>query len=567
MKFFSASRLGRQLCSPELYAETQNGQDENISEEDLHRYTRHRWLFNEEKELSKRYVEFDLQQLVQVAISVCEGAQFCIKVTKCAEGLHNKAFILTMDNGCEVFAKLPNPNAGAARLTTASEIATRKLLSEVLKLPVPRVLAWSFDAAGNHVGAEYIIEEKAPGVRLGSVWNRWPRNSKLQLITQVIDIQNTLTGVTFDRHGCIYFKDDLRSLGEEPEKATIQSATTSIPDIFAIGPLTTGELWNGVRSGMNLDRGPWKNPSDYTRALGLNEIAYIKPYAISRMNYYRSLKTQEHPEDGLALLTKYMKVAPYLIPQSTNEAAFNEAASNNVLMHPDLHLDNIFVDPDTLQITRIVDWQSACVAPLFYHADVPRMCSHRGPLQEGWVVPERPEDFDSLSAEEQRQVDDDLESQILHKYYEAQVYKRSPRYWSALQDKSIPIIRKPVWLVTGVWENRDLFFLRESLMSLFAQWEELVPGVPCPISFTNQDVELHSKEEENIKGVGKLLTLLRDESVLPVDGMVQPKDYDTAQKNSRKFKDIFIGLAKDDEEKELFTKLWPYQESADTECL
>lgn len=49
------------------------------------------------------------------------------RVTKCTEGLHNKAFILTTDNGCEVFAKLPNPNAGPARLTIASEITARKL--------------------------------------------------------------------------------------------------------------------------------------------------------------------------------------------------------------------------------------------------------------------------------------------------------------------------------------------------------------------------------------------------------------------------------------------------------
>lgn len=129
----------------------------------------------------------------------------------------------------------------------------------MLKLPVPRVLAWSFDAASNPVRAEYIIEEKAPGVRLGSVWNQWPRKSKLQLITQVVDIQNNLADVTFDMHGCIYFKDDLRSLGEEPKEVNIQSTTTSVPDTFAIGPLTTGELWNGVRSGMNLDRGPCKS--------------------------------------------------------------------------------------------------------------------------------------------------------------------------------------------------------------------------------------------------------------------------------------------------------------------
>lgn len=46
------------------------------------------------------------------------------RVLKCLEGLHNKAFILTMDHGVEVFAKLPNPSAGPARYTTASEVAT-----------------------------------------------------------------------------------------------------------------------------------------------------------------------------------------------------------------------------------------------------------------------------------------------------------------------------------------------------------------------------------------------------------------------------------------------------------
>jgi hypothetical protein len=36
-----------------------------------------------------------------------------------------------MDNGTEVFAKLPNPNAGTPQYTTASEVATRKLVSYV----------------------------------------------------------------------------------------------------------------------------------------------------------------------------------------------------------------------------------------------------------------------------------------------------------------------------------------------------------------------------------------------------------------------------------------------------
>ncbi|CAP92165.1 hypothetical protein PCH_Pc13g10960 [Penicillium rubens Wisconsin 54-1255] len=46
VSFFASSRLGQHYVprSPELYTETKNGKDEKITEEALHRYTRHRWL-------------------------------------------------------------------------------------------------------------------------------------------------------------------------------------------------------------------------------------------------------------------------------------------------------------------------------------------------------------------------------------------------------------------------------------------------------------------------------------------------------------------------------------------
>jgi hypothetical protein len=69
--------------------------------------------------------------LYVLLLGICEWnalSPIGTRVTKCAEGLHNKAFILEMDNGSEVFAKLPNPNAGPAHLTVSSEVATRELV-------------------------------------------------------------------------------------------------------------------------------------------------------------------------------------------------------------------------------------------------------------------------------------------------------------------------------------------------------------------------------------------------------------------------------------------------------
>ncbi|GFF16420.1 aminoglycoside phosphotransferase [Aspergillus terreus] len=265
--------------------------------------------YNEEAEPSKCYVKFNLQKLLETAVHVT-NAQHCTKVLKCREGLHNKAFVLTMDNGTEVVAKLPNPNAGPAHYTTASEVATQTLLREVLGLPVPRVIAWSSDASTHPVEAEFIIEEKAAGVRLGSI-------------------------------------------------------------------------------------------------------------------------------------------------------------------------------------------------------------------------------------------DADLESETIDKYYQAQVCKRAPRHWAVLQQPLIPLTRKP------------------SLMWIARSWGEIVPGdVSCPIAFTTE-LELHSQEEENIDGVGRVLALFRDQGVLPVDGMVEPQDYAVASENNRKFRKVFIESAGDEAERRLFDNLWPYQEQRD----
>lgn len=77
-------------------------------------------------QLSQRYVKFDLQQLLKAAISALsdKGAHHCTRVLKLREGLNSKAFLLTMDNGLEIIARLPNPIAGPAYYTTASEVAT-----------------------------------------------------------------------------------------------------------------------------------------------------------------------------------------------------------------------------------------------------------------------------------------------------------------------------------------------------------------------------------------------------------------------------------------------------------
>ena len=77
----------------------------------------------EREQLTARYVKFDIRKLCRLAASTI-GSESCVQVMKISEGQFNKVFLLTMDDGRGVIAKLPNPNAGRPRFATASGVAT-----------------------------------------------------------------------------------------------------------------------------------------------------------------------------------------------------------------------------------------------------------------------------------------------------------------------------------------------------------------------------------------------------------------------------------------------------------
>lgn len=95
----------------------------DCDEESLYNYTSGRWLWREKDQVSRRYVKFNLAELVRIAIQVT-GSNSCVQVQKLPEGNFSKVFLITMDDGKEVIAKLPNPKAGHQHFTTASEVAT-----------------------------------------------------------------------------------------------------------------------------------------------------------------------------------------------------------------------------------------------------------------------------------------------------------------------------------------------------------------------------------------------------------------------------------------------------------
>ena len=120
--------LGRQFrgdrtsCCPHgtvLYSRTDVG-NTDVSP---HTYHSGRWLVRDAERQEARNIRFDFDALVDKAIGCAAGAkrvQQCVKI----EGSFNRAFVLKLDTGASVVARIPFPHAGPRRLTTHSEVAT-----------------------------------------------------------------------------------------------------------------------------------------------------------------------------------------------------------------------------------------------------------------------------------------------------------------------------------------------------------------------------------------------------------------------------------------------------------
>ena len=285
-------------------------------------------------------------------------------------------------------------------------------------------------------------------------------------------------------------------------------------------------------------------------------MRFIKANGHPRMNYHRSITAPELPEEAISLLERYLQVSACMVPPCEGEDTHSPT-----LWHPDLHLDNVYVDTTSGQITRIIDWQWTAAMPLYYQYGVPRMFRHPGSVEDGWAVSELPEGYESLCQSDKTKIDRSRESEICHKFYESQTFINNPRCQAVIRLDHLKERTAPARLAIGVWVDRDVFFLRQALISIANLWPVLCPDSgQCPISFSEQELTLHAHERENMEGVGVILKVFRDKWSLPVDGMVDPAEFHQTRSAIADFRNIFLDSADSVAERDLFAKLWPYQE-------
>ncbi|KUJ13902.1 phosphotransferase enzyme family protein [Mollisia scopiformis] len=508
---YPASRGRHWSSGPSKRAQSGTFRDSSHEPNALDQFTSGRWLWGERAQLADRYVKFDMPKLYRLAASAI-GSGSCVKVVKISEGQFNKVFLLTMDDRREAIAKLPNPNAGWPHFTTASEVATMNFLRNVLHLPIPRIYAWNSRLSNNPVGSEYIIIEKQSGVMLYDVWDNMKGSQKAEILKEVVGIEKALASTRFTKFGSLYYKHDLP-----------QSDSTT-------------PLYIDGNGALDIDRGPWSTIEEYVAAIAYREITCVeKGLRYPRMPeglFYGPKQYQPSASTKLSALTNYLKVAPYVLPEK-------EVTHVSVLWHGDLHTQNIFVDLENpTRILGIIDWQSVSASPLCMQVTRPAFLDFNGPIPEDLGKVSLPQNFDTLSPDDQREAKalHQAQAQTLHDLYMARCYQQNPNAFLAKQQKDS--LRHQVTVVPSTIIMDYEPYLNHLLRDFEKEWPNIVglgsdghPLIRCPLHFSTAVIEQQEKDEELwAQGVELMNTFISDVGGFKHwDGKVSNEDYETSK--------------------------------------
>lgn len=91
-------------------------------------------MVREEQQRDCRYVEFDVDALCGIA-ALTDPSISPIREVEKLEGGFSKALRMQKEDGTELIAKIPCPNAGSTRYTTASEAAVLEYSKNILHPP------------------------------------------------------------------------------------------------------------------------------------------------------------------------------------------------------------------------------------------------------------------------------------------------------------------------------------------------------------------------------------------------------------------------------------------------
>ena len=519
--------------------------------------------------MKERYRKFNVAALQRVATESLNHGR-CVSISKFAEGMNCKVFLLGMEDGFEAIAKLPTAAAGPRYYLTSSEVATMDFLRSELSIPVPRVYVWNpFTSVDrNPVGAEYIIMEKVEGVQLADCWGDLTGNETLKIMKQLASIEAQFFERPLSQYGSIYYKTSLNAPEHRSDKLYADDTLNNDQNSrWCIGPSANSAWWYQERADMNIERGPCKphhpdtmtNPSgrtsaNYVKAVSARERAWASRFARPQEHSFLTFKSGRlvDPSELLVLLDQYDAL---IVPLMAHEPP------RPIIRHPDLRLLNIFVHPESKDIVGIIDWQETDAQPLSLHSGFPFLANdQREMLSNAFVAPPVP-DYGSMDEIDKHNAKIEYTRQRAHHLYFVATGKWNPVHFEALRRPFLPILQRLVVHAGRPWAGNNVF-LQFAILQASKLWAEMGATGPCPVEFTDEQAARIEKDYEEYNEALEHFEYLRGLVGANEEGWVSNEEYEeTMVRNECVRREL--ALAGDPEDRNEIWRAWPFKDEGD----
>ncbi|KAF7518979.1 hypothetical protein G7054_g13254 [Neopestalotiopsis clavispora] len=219
------------------------------------------------------------------------------------------------------------------RLKTLNEVAAMTWVRNNCKIPIPAVVR--FDASDrNAISHEFTLLERVRGVSVDTIYDQLDDGKIARLVSQLTDYL-----VELHRHEWTH----AGGLSIDESKNIVPGRI--LAENFWQGP-EIAQFWGDDATIDSLNvHGPFSSYADYVQS-------HIQ-------QYIRNIEKHESLEWMRDLIPRLQGFLTFLQDRA---AELND--TKYILTHKDLHFGNIMCDPETLEITSILDWEFAAVLPL-----------------------------------------------------------------------------------------------------------------------------------------------------------------------------------------------------------
>lgn len=256
----------------------------------------------------------------------------------------------------------------------------------------------------------------------------------------------------------------------------------------------------------------------------------------------------------LAALESYSQIMSVLLP---NEPALKTGH----LWHNDLHLENIYVNPDNpREILGIIDWQSVQIMPLSDHCLDPDFIGYEGPdVGEDLEPPIIPKEVDNLDPPDRAIAIKQFYTKCLMVAWRTVMKAKNPAQYSATQFR-----RSKAGHLGHLVRNIAVLgeaHARALLLDLRDEWSQISSGPKFPIEFSEDEVtEIENDVQAADLGINVMGTVKeRLGNLWPEKGLIEHQNYEVMMIQLREIKsELMDALVKNEKDRETFLRYWPF---------